>query len=251
MRNPLRLASIFFIWIILSCALLQPMPAPPPTLAFVTVNPNASPTPTPFQAAEFPSETPTLVYTFTPEPPTDTPLPTLEYTATTLPQPTAPVPSTRTQYTIYALLDYSGHQLGADETIRYTNQTGITLGEVVMAVEPNLRGGFTIENIMLDGNLLNYALNGHHLIVTLTQGLAPGAQITLTMRFRIDIPAKVKDKPYGFDVDQVNLTDWYPFIVPFSNGWVLHDPSYLGEYLVYDSADFEVNVKTTQTGVVI
>ena len=227
------------------------MPAALPTLAFVTMNPNASPTPTPFQPAEFPSETPTLVYTFTPEPPTDTPLPTLEYTATTLPSPTPPAPFTRTQYTIYALLDYSGHQLGADETIRYTNQTGITLGEIVMAVEPNLRGGFVIENIMLDGNLLNYALNGHHLIVTLPQGLAPGAQLTLTMRFRIDIPAKVKDKPYGFDVDQVNLTDWYPFIVPFSNGWVLHDPSYLGEYLVYDSADFEVNVKTTQAGVVI
>ncbi len=133
MKNPLRPASIFFIWIILSCAFLQPLPPPPPTLAFVTVNPNASSTPTPFQPAGIPSETPTLIYTYTPVPPTDTPLPTLEYTATTLPLPSAPAPAARTQYTIHALLDYQGHQLGADEIIHYTNQTGATLGEIVLA----------------------------------------------------------------------------------------------------------------------
>jgi hypothetical protein len=84
----------------------------------------------------------------------------------------------------------------------------------------------------------------------LPQPLAPGAQITLAMRFRIAIPAKVKDAPYGYDVDQVNLTDWYPFIVPYINGWVLHDLSYLGEHLVYDAADFDVNVKTTNAGII-
>ncbi len=250
MKKTLRLASIFILWILASCTALQPMQAVPAPLVLVTANPNASPTPTPFQPMMLPSETATLAYTFTPEPPTDTPLPTLEFTATTLPSPTAPAPTARTQYTLFALLDYYGHQLGVDETVRYTNQTGVILNEIVMAAEPNLHGGFSIENIMLDGNLLNYNLSGHWLSVALPQPLAPGAQITLTMRFRIDIPAKIKDKPYGYDVDQVNLTDWYPFIVPFNNGWILHDPSYLGEYLVYDSADFEVNVKTTQTGIV-
>ncbi len=28
------------------------------------------------------------------------------------------------------------------------------------------------------------------------------------------------------------------------NGWILHDPSYFGEHLVYDSSDFELNIKT-------
>jgi hypothetical protein len=152
---------------------------------------------------------------------------------------------------MFALLDYSGHQLGVDETIRYTNQTGVTLGELVLAVEPNLRGGFTLENIMLDGNLLTSDISGQRLTVYLPQGLAPNAQVTLTMRFRIAIPAKIKEHPYGYDVDQVNLTDWYPFVVPYSNGWILHDPWHLGEHLVYDAADFEVNIKTAQTGIVI
>jgi len=253
MKNHLRLASIFVIWILLSCTFPVSMQVAPPTLVMVTANPNASATATPFQPAgmELAPTDVTLASTFTPIPPTDTPLPTLEFTATTLPSPTPPSSSARTQYTIYALLDYSGHQLGADETIRYTNQTGITLNELVMAAEPNLRSGFSIENMLLDGNPLTYDLSGHWLTVHLPQALDPGAQATITMRFRIEIPVKVKDHPYGFDVDQVNLTDWYPFIVPYSNGWLLHDPSYLGEYLVYDSSDFEVNIKTTQSGIVI
>ncbi|HUE97713.1 MAG TPA: M1 family aminopeptidase [Anaerolineales bacterium] len=250
MRYVLRFA---FGLLLTACSLPTAISAPP-ALVLVTPNPNASPTSTPFQPAGAtlaPLESPTLVPTFTPLPPSDTPLPTLEFTATFLASPTAPSPSARTQYTLYALLDYSGHQLGVDETIRYTNQTGVALGELVLAVQPNLRSGFTLENVTLNGSPLTYDLNGQRLTVYLPQGLAPNVQITLTMRFRISIPAKIKEHPYGYDVDQVNLTDWYPFVVPYSNGWALHEPGALGEHLVYDATDFEVNIRTTQTDVVI
>jgi hypothetical protein len=253
MKNSLRLTLLVFGWFLSACS-LQTSVAAPPTLVMVTVPPDASPTSTPFQPIAgtlAPSSTPTLVSTFTPLPPSDTPLPTLEYTATTLPSPTSAPPSARTQYKMFALLDYTGNKLGVDETIQYTNQTGVTLGELVMAVEPNRRGGFTLENIMLDGSALTYDLNGQRLAVYLPQGLAPNARVTITMRFHIDIPAKIKEHPYGYDVDQINLTDWYPFIVPYSSGWILHDPGALGEHLVYDSADFEVNIKTAQPGIVI
>jgi hypothetical protein len=218
----------------------------------VTENPSAVPSPTPFQpvtAMPISLESPTLIPTFTPLSPTDTPLPTLEFTATTLPSPTSPPASARTQYTLFALLDYAGRQLAVDETVKYTNQTGTTLNELVMAVEPNLRGGFSLENALLDGNSLNYDLSGQRLTVQLPQPLAPNAQATLAMRFRISIPSKIKEHPYGYDENQVNLTDWYPFIVPYNNGWVLHDPWSLGEHLVYDAADFEVNVKTTDSDI--
>lgn len=251
MKNPLRLASLFSLTLFLfSCTLPLAQPGQPP-LVLVTANPNASPTPTPFQPLTVPTDTPTLANTFTPEPPTDTPLPTLEYTATALPSPIPPSASARTQYTIYALLDYYDHQLAADETIRYTNQTGVALSELVLAAIPNLRGGFSIENIMLAGTALNYDLNSHRLTVYLPEPLQPGAQITITTRFRLAIPAKIKEHPYGYDMDQLNLTDWYPFVVPYRSGWVLHDPSYVGEYLTYDAADFDVNFKLSQSGVTL
>ena len=50
-------------------------------------------------------------------------------------------------------------------------------------------------------------------------------------------------------MNQANLTDWYPFIVPYSNGWILHDTWNLGEHLVYDASDFEVNVKMVDAGI--
>src|SRR5689334_1098198 len=189
-HSTLRL--LFFFLSLMACSLPTSLAAPP-ALVLVTANPNASPTPTAFQPIgnQVAVNPPTLISTFTPVPPTDTPLPTLEYTATVLASPTAPVPTARTQYTLYALLDYSAHEMAVDETVSYTNQTGVALGEIVMAVEPNLRGGFSIENIMLDGNPLTYDLTGQRLTVSLPQALAPGAQSTLTMRFRLSIPAKI------------------------------------------------------------
>ncbi|MCK6538593.1 MAG: M1 family metallopeptidase [Anaerolineales bacterium] len=254
MRLPLRLTFLLLFLILTSCNLSTPKRTVPPTLVLVTADPNASPTPTPFQPLDsnyIPVNAPTLASTFTPLPPTNTPLPTLASTATALPSPTTVPSSARTQYTLYALLDYYGHQLAVDETITYTNQTGLALSDLLLVVEPNLRGGFTLEHILLNSNPLNYDLNGNRLSVYLSQPLMPSSQVTLAMRFRISIPAKVKDHPYGYDVDQVNLTDWYPFVAPYSNGWVLHEASYLGEHLVYDAADFEVNVKTTEGSITI
>jgi hypothetical protein len=252
-----RCALIVPLLIILSSCGIVPAAVPPPPISLITPNPNASATLTPFQPvggtiAPFASPTITAtVPTFTLAPPTDTPLPTLEFTATSLPPPTSPPSSARTQYTLYALLDYYGNQLAVDETIAYTNQTGVSLNELVLAVEPNHRGGFAIENILLNGSALNYDLSGHRLTLYLPQPLGPDAQLSLAMRFRIDLPPKIKELPYGYDVDQVNLTDWFPFIVPYAAaGWVLHDDSYLGEHLVYDAADFDVNVKTTEAGIV-
>jgi hypothetical protein len=256
MKFLLRLDFFLLLLFLSSCASPQGQ-ALPPALVLVTQDPNASPTPTPFQPVTFAptaSESPTLIPTltpepptFTPEPPTNTPPPTFAFTATSLPQPTSPPTSSRTQYTLFALLDYYAHQLAVDETIRYTNQTGISLNELVMAVEPNHRGGFALENILLDSSPLDYDVSGHRLTVYLPQALAAGSQIALTMRFRIAIPAKMKENPYGYDAKQTNLTDWYPFIVPYAaGGWVLHDDYYLGEHLVYDAADFEVNVRTTE-----
>jgi hypothetical protein len=241
------------LFIVLAACSLPTALGAPSGLVLVTPNPEASLTPTPFQPGAATLEPPTPDSTFTPPPPSDTPLPTLEFTATTLASPTAPAASARTQYTLYALLDYSGYELAVDETIRYTNQTGVALGELVLAVQPNLRDGFTLENVLRDGSPLTYDLNGQRLTASLPQALEPGAQITLAMRFRISIPAKIKEHPYGYDVDQVNLTDWYPFVVPYvmGQGWVLHEPGGMGEHLVYDAADFEVNIRTTQTGVVL
>ncbi|MCK7516236.1 MAG: hypothetical protein MZV64_00160 [Ignavibacteriales bacterium] len=122
------------------------MRAAPPTLVLVTADPNASPTPTPFN------------------PPTRTTSPSTRRRSSRHSRPLRrrtprrrPSNSQRQRSRSrlsrrnprarstrsYALLDYYGNQLAVDETVAYTNQTGVALNELVMAVEPMHRGGFT------------------------------------------------------------------------------------------------------------
>src|SRR5688500_16213937 len=60
-------------------------------------------------------------------------------------------------------------------------------------------------------------------------------------------PNEVRPQIYGFSDRQMNFVDWYPFVVPYipGRGWVLHNPWYYGEHLVYDLADFDVTVTFT------
>src|SRR5687768_18267639 len=117
MANKITLC-ILYILILSSCTLPSSAPSstgPGQSFVLVTPNPSALPTPTPFQPAGAilaPPDSPTLASTFTSLPPTDTPLPTLEFTATTLPLLTSPAPSTRTHYTLFAILDYVNNQIG-------------------------------------------------------------------------------------------------------------------------------------------
>jgi len=229
----------------------------------VTVDPNATATPTPFQPA-IESFTPSLTFTplpsLTPLPTqtaslTPTSFPTETATVTPTSEPTTPVPvpaSTRPQYIFYVLFDYYNRQLAVDETIHYTNQTGTTLYDLVLAVVPNLSANsFSLETLFLDGVTPVHELDGQRLAVTLSQPLAPGDALELSMRYRIDIPPKYYNMPYGYLGYQINLTDWYPFVVPYNGGWVLHDPWAFGEHLVYDSADYDVNMKVLGDGIIV
>ena len=267
-RTLRALSALCALILLASCSLPSDAPPTAPALPFklVTVDPNASATPTPFQPVAAATFTPLTPLTLLPS---MTPLPTL--TATNVPtstptqpatlaptavQPTSPPPpdpaSSRPQYTFYVLFDYPSHQLAVDETIHYTNLTGTTLSDVVLAVEANLSpGSFLLETLFLDGVTPNYALDGHRLTVYLSQALPPGGTFNLSMRYRLAIPAKYFNKPYGYLEYQTNLTEWYPFIVPYKGGWVLHDPWAFGEHLVYDSADFEVNMKVTGDGITV
>lgn len=267
----LRITLYAFLWILpllFACAPAASPPASPPTLNLVTVDPGATSTSTPFQPAPAtPTPLPTLTLppsvtaTASPSPsPTSSPTSSPSATATLPPlvvtlAPEATLPSAspaRPEYTFYALLDYPGHQLSVDETIRYPNQTGVFLSEIVLVVDANLyANSFALETLFLDGNSATYDLNGHRLTIYLPQPLEAGAVLTLAMRYHLAIPPKHADYPHGYDSNQVNLTEWYPFVAPYAGGWVLHDPWAFGEHLVYDSADFEVNLKVSGEGVVV
>ncbi len=231
-------------------------PTPLPFAQFTLPKSGSAATATPFQPID---ETNTPLPTFT-----ASPAATATFTATTPPTmtltaaPVSPVPapatqaapplvtSSRTNYIFYATLDFANKTITADQTIRYYNNTGATLSDLVLSVQPNIyTNAFKLNAIAQDGSALsNYSLNGQKLSVTLNQPIPAGSAATFTLNFTLNIPQKGSGDVFGYDFNQINLVDWYPFIVPYKGGWVLHDPMSWGEHLVYDAADIELNIKT-------
>ncbi len=261
MTKSLRILCVLFVWTLASCASSQPVPTPrAPDFNLITIAPNSTSTPTPFQPST-PTNTSILSPTSLPintivsmDTATSTSLPvTNTLTASNLPSPTSTPVNTRTQYTFYVNLKYSAHTLHTDETIQYTNTTGQTLSNVVLAVVPNLSSNcFSLNSITQNGQgVTDYDLSGQRLTINLSQSLAPNAVTTFVLSFDLSLPPRSGEKPFGYLSNQINLSDWYPFIVPYDNGWVLHDPWPFGEWLVYDAADYDVNLKVDDPSVII
>lgn len=255
---------VLLLTLLSSCASPTPTPQSFAPFILITQDPNASPTSTPFQPSgqintplatftQAPPATATSTITLTP-PPTNTAPPSTptsplasgegqgEGVSPTFP----PSPTTsRANYILQSTLDFKGRTITTDQTIRYTNNTGATLSEIVFSVQPNRYANtFVLNSIAQDGaSVTSYNLNGQRLSVNLPQPLPAGSAATFNLNFKLNIPPKQPDGIFGYDFNQINLVDWYPFIVPHKNGWLLHEPSSLGEHLVYDSSDIELNIK--------
>jgi hypothetical protein len=173
--------------------------------------------------------------------------------ATSIPATVAPPILGHIKYTLDTIIDYDRHFITVDETIAYPNTSGQALDSLTLAIAANLWPNcFSLKNILVDGmQASGYALNAHRLDIPLQTPLAPGSVSKLNIRYTLSLPYldqvnSLRARIFGFSDLQLNLVNWYPFIVPNINGkWVIRDPWSHGEYLVYPLADFEVNVVFT------
>jgi len=214
--------AIFFLLLTVSCNPLSP--ASSTTISTVPENTNISQAPTIFATA-----TGTQTVTEPSLHPSETPVSNPEF-------------STPAQYNLTGKLDYISHNLVVDEVISYHNATGETLPELVLAVESNLWVGcFQLGNLTIDGHAVtNTTLLGNRLDVPLSVPLIPGGSLSVSIQYTLNLPAADSHHVFGFNNLQINLVDWYPFIVPFTGGWLIHPPANVGENLVYDTADYDV-----------
>lgn len=227
-----------------------------------TLTATSSPTLTPSATiTPAPTETPTLIPTteadtvVTPEPsetPTQVifPTPTLLTSPTIIPTPIESYPWTeRTKYDLNVTINYDGHVVNVSEKILYTNHTGSPLSYLLLGVNANLwQNTFQLYSIRLNGSAQTYyELNGQNLSVYPGQPILQDETIQLELEYQLNLPYSAgKLENFGYTTRQMNLIDWYPFIPPFKNGqWLLPAPYTFGENLVYEKADFKVDLAVT------
>jgi len=162
----------------------------------------------------------------------------------------------REKYNIDVVMDYERHFMTVEETISYPNHTDTRLDSLTLAVAPNLVPNcfdlilLTVDNIPVT----EYSLDKQRLDISLSSPLERDSTVQLTLRYTLSLPHlnqfdSINAPLFGYTDMQVNLVNWYPFVVPFINGeWVLHDPWWYGDYLVYPTADYTVNLLFVGSG---
>jgi hypothetical protein len=183
-----------------------------------------------------------------------TPIPATEQAApTATSEPPAPqVPPVSAQYLLDTVLDYDAHQVQVDETITYTNHSPEPITNLVLVVEPQLYPGtFNLESINLDGaSIKKFEQVKNQIQFDLPQPVLPSLQVQVKILYTLNLPSPqpsdlTRPVPFGYTERQTNLVDWYPFVPPYlpGKGWLAHPAGYYGEHLVYDIANFRVNLR--------
>jgi Peptidase family M1 domain len=180
--------------------------------------------------------------TVTTEPPTPSKLPISVPT----PTETATPGSTRTQYKLTAELDYAVRQLVVNESIRYTNRSTDSLEALELMVEGNQNPGefqLTAATWPDGTSIQGITLVGEKLTLPVPGELNPGQSLELTLAYRLDLPATKGVLSFGSR--QVNMAGWYPYVVPYlsGQGWLINVSGAVGEYQVYEPADFDVSFR--------
>jgi len=173
-------------------------------------------------------------------------------TPTVEPSPTPVLEPVRTHYQMDMTFDYPARRAFVQQSIRYTNNTGLSLDHLVVKVEPvNYPGVFSLKSLSWeDGSPTeNTTWEGAVLRIALPQPLPPGSSTALTIEFDLALPRMIEDQNlrppiFGYTDRQINIVDWYPFIPPYTDtGWMVHPRGHYGEHLTYEIADYEVNLR--------
>jgi hypothetical protein len=197
-----------------------------------------------------PAQTPTPTMTSSPQnTATVTPTPTAEPTPTSTP---LPLNGQQTRYIIDVTVNYYNRFITATSRSSYTNKTSVPIDEIVFVVYPALYQAIYTKRVMVGDNspIIDFQWDGHRLVIPLNESLLPGEEIEIVYDFELYMPDR--GGVFGQTGEELNLSYWFPFIPPFdeTQGWLAHDPqlvnsTYIGEYLVFEAADFDITLQFT------
>ena len=167
------------------------------------------------------------------------------------------------RYQIISTIDPVARTWQGQQTLTYTNQSGVTLDRLYFRLFPNLSdlgGDLTMTAASVAGSASRCNTSHRYLArLDLTTPLAAGAQITTTLDFVTTVPDNVGQTLYGaFNHDNQNiaLASAYPLLANNLGGvWEIDVPDTKGDLVnspvaLYDvtiTAPLEYNIVTTGT----
>jgi hypothetical protein len=180
--------------------------------------------------------------------------PTLAPVSTTAPEsPDKSLSQSKPRYKLDVEFTYADRSGTVTEEIAYTNRSADALSELRLVVEL-----FAYQDLFSctglwwqDGQKIeNAGWENIQVRIPLPEPLLPGQSTGLKITYDFRLPSQSslnseRPLPIGYTSRQANLVDWYPFIPPYRSGvgWLAYPTSYYGEHLVFDLADFEVNLR--------
>jgi len=191
-------------------------------------------------AASSPTQTPPSPFSFSTNQPS--PTNTSRPASSATPNQELQKASRRSLYALDVTLDYAAHYLGVSQQIDYVNTGSTPLNELVLLVEAeNMGAGFELISLIGD-DISEFERQPGQIFVSLSDSLLPGESVLLELNYGLALPERASW--LGWTERQTNLIDWYPFIPPRNDegDWLIHPTAIVGEHLVYESSDFEVNI---------
>ena len=152
-------------------------------------------------------------------------------------------------------IDYQSRSAEVDQTIAFSNREALPLEALVLDAQANQwEDSFWLLDLRVNDARADYDLSLNRLEIGLDEPLAPGCQLEIGLKFRLQ-PAEIRDGLrsyrgfYGYSPRQLNLGHFLPTVAArLDGGWRIHEPIGIGEQVVYEVADWRVTVSVDNAG---
>ncbi|MCY3572952.1 MAG: M1 family aminopeptidase [Chloroflexi bacterium] len=146
-------------------------------------------------------------------------------------------------------VDFAAREAEVSQVITYHNLEAAPLHTLILDVQANQwEGSFALLSLRVNGESAEYQLELNRLDIQLATALQPGCWLELALTFQLR-PSAIREGLrayrgfFGHSPRQLNLSHFLPTVAARLSGeWRIHQPSGIGEQIVYAQADWRVHI---------
>jgi hypothetical protein len=153
------------------------------------------------------------------------------------------------RYNMIVDVDYDNALLDVTQIVQVPNRGITPVTSIAFNVPPIAFQAFTLLSAAVGAGDVDAKLDGVMLDLPLSQPLASGESVSVTLRWRGRLPPS--NGRYGATDGVLVLGDWYPSLAVLDNGqWLRHQYTPIGDAFFADVADYDVTLNVPANAVV-